>query len=130
MTRLPSLFAVPLLLAPLCAVPVGAAQAQPDAPPAIQRAFGNTILSTYPDGRTARLWLDPSGSYTAMGRRKDRSSGHWKISGDKLCLKQSHPFAPPFFKYCTAIPESDHWSAKAVTGEPIRVRLVPGRASS
>jgi len=93
----------------------------------IQKAFGNTIVSTYPDKRQAQLWLDPSGSYQAMGRRHDRSSGHWRIDGGKLCLKQDHPAALPFFRYCTPIPTQDHWTSKAVTGETIQVRLVKGR---
>lgn len=113
---------------PLLALMLSAADAAP--PAAIQKAFGNTIVSTYPDGRQAKLWLEPSGDYTAMGRRHDRSNGHWKISDGKLCLKQSHPFAPPFFRYCTPIPSSDEWTAKAVTGETIRVRLEPGRPTS
>ena len=40
----------------------------------VKIAFGNTIVSTYPDGRQAQLWLHPDGSYTAEGRRLDRSS--------------------------------------------------------
>jgi hypothetical protein len=31
------------------------------------------------------------------------------------------------FSYCTAVPDGASWSAKAVTGEPIRVKLVSGR---
>jgi hypothetical protein len=115
-------FFLPML--PVAALMLTAAESSP--PPEIQKAFGNTIVSTYPDGRTAELWLKPSGDYTAMGRRKDRSSGHWRVSGDKLCLRQSHPLAVPF-SYCTAIPSGESWSAKAVTGEPIQVRLVSGR---
>jgi hypothetical protein len=93
----------------------------------IQKAFGGTIVSTYPDHRQAKLWLDPSGSYQAMGRRGDRSRGTWRIKGDRLCLKQKHPAAPPFFRYCTAIPTQERWTSKAVTGEPIQVQLVRGR---
>ena len=96
-------------------------------PTKLEPAFGGTIVSTYPDGRTAELWLDRSGGYTAMGRRKDRSSGHWKVSGEKICLKQSRPFPAPF-SFCTPLPSGETWSAKAVTGEPIRVKLVRGRA--
>jgi hypothetical protein len=98
--------------------------------PSLEAAFGNTILSTYPDGRTAELWLQPGGDYTARGRRGDRSSGHWKVNGGKLCLKQSRPFPAPF-NYCTRIPSSDFrttWTARAVTGEKLRVRLVQGRS--
>jgi hypothetical protein len=97
------------------------------APPIIEKAFANTIVSTYPDNRKAELWLQPSGAYTAMGRRGDRSSGRWTIRGAKLCLKQAHPPTPPFFRYCTPIPSQDHWTTKAVTGETIQVRLVTGR---
>jgi hypothetical protein len=103
-----------------------AAAAEPASP--VQKAFGNTILSTYPDGRTGELWLQADGRYTAQGRRGDPSSGRWNLSGDKLCLKQSHPLAVPFH-FCTPLPSGGMnaaWSAKAVTGEAIQVRLLHG----
>ena len=90
-------------------------------------AFGSTIVSTYPDGRTAELYLHPDGSYAARGRRGDPSSGHWKAQNGQLCLHQSSPL--PFGSYCTPIPArglNHGWSAKAVTGEPIQVKLVRG----
>jgi hypothetical protein len=93
-------------------------------------AFKNTVVSTYPDGRTARLWLSSDGSYTAEGRRKDRSSGHWKVKGDKICLRQSHPATLPL-SYCTALPSGgvgSTWSAKSVFGDPLKVTLVAGRS--
>jgi hypothetical protein len=99
------------------------------AQPLVNEAFGNTIVSTYPDGRTGRLWLKADGTYTAQGRRHDPSSGHWKVSGAKLCLKQSKPMAVPI-RFCTPIPETGMghaWAAKAVTGEDIRVQMVKGR---
>ena len=93
-----------------------------DAPPALQKAFTGTIVSTYPDGRTAELWMNPSGDYTSMGRRHDRHSGHWSLKGDKVCFRRG------LFGYCTAIPTSgDSFTTKAITGETIQVRLVPGR---
>jgi len=105
------------------AVPCLAAEAT-----ALHATFGNTIVSTYPDGRKAELWLHPDGAYDAEGRKHDRSSGHWKIKGEKLCLKQSHPFAFPF-TYCTPMVQGAigaSWSGKAVTGEPIHIQLVRG----
>ncbi len=95
---------------------------------ALHETFGNTIVSTYPDGRKAELWLHPDGSYDAEGRKQDRSSGHWKVSGEKLCMKQSHPFSFPF-PYCTPLMPGvvgTSWSGKAVTGEEIRIQLVRG----
>lgn len=117
MSRILGLVALPAAFVLLCAA---------DAPPALQKAFGNTVVSTYPDGRTGELWLDPSGAYSAMGRRQDRSNGHWSVRGDKLCLKQSRPIPVPF-AYCTALPTDGAWTAKAVSGETIHVRLVKGR---
>lgn len=131
--RLPCLrFAVmkrsPILLAAASLVfvafcPISARAAAP-----IDRAFGNTILSTYPDGRQAELWLRPGGVYHAKGRRGDDSSGRWNVDGNRLCLSQRRPFPAPFH-FCTPIPErfDGAWSARAVTGEHIRVRLVHGR---
>ena len=91
-------------------------------PPQLQKAFAGTIVSTYPDGRTAELWMKPDGQFTSMGRRHDRHAGHWKLSGDTVCFKRG------FFGYCTAIPtDGNSFTTKAVTGETIQVRLEPGR---
>lgn len=91
----------------------------------LDRAFGNTVVSTYPDGRTALLWLKADGGYTAKGRRRTPSSGTWSLKGGKVCLKQIKPMRAPF-SYCTALPSGESWSAKAVTGEPIRVKIARG----
>lgn len=98
----------------------------------LETAFGSTIVSTYPDGRQAELWLKRDGTYESEGRRHDRSSGVWQIKGDdqhghKLCMKQRRPFPAPF-AFCTPTPErlDRPWTAKAYTGEQISVRLVRG----
>lgn len=114
-----------LLTFGLLAAPVAALAAGPSA---LERAFGNTVVSTYPDGRTGLLWLKKDGTYTAKGRRRTPSSGSWSLKADKVCLKQSKPAAVPF-RYCTALPSGASWKAKAVTGEPITVRIVKGVAS-
>ena len=91
-------------------------------------AFGNTIVSTYPDGRTAELWLQPGGLYTAEGRERDHSHGRWWVKDDRLCLKQAHPFAFGYV-YCTRLSQfstGSIWISKAVTGETIQITLVRG----
>jgi hypothetical protein len=108
----------------------GAGQAaEPDNRDAmLEQAFGSTIVSTYPDGRQAELWLQRDGTYAASGRRQDRSNGHWQIKGEKLCLKQQKPFGIPF-AYCTAVPADGldkTWTGKAPTGEPITIKVVRG----
>jgi hypothetical protein len=115
------------LAAGLLAVAI-AAPAPSMAAPDVGVAFGNTVVSTYPDGRTALLWLKADGSYTAIGRRKKPSSGRWSLKGAKICLKQVKPVPGPF-SYCTDAPNGaigTRWKAKAVTGEPITVTLVRG----
>ena len=91
---------------------------------AVKRAFGNTIVTTYPDGRHGYLWLKEDGSFTTMGRHKTQSTGKWRIKGDQVCLKRQHPPAP--FSYCTPAPQGDSWPAKAVTGEKLQAKLVKG----
>jgi len=103
-------------------------QAAPAAP-ALEPAFRNTIVSTYPDGRTARLWLEPGGTYRGQGRRGGNNSGVWRVRGDEICLSQRRPIPMPI-QYCTPIMQGGigtRWSAKAVTGEPIQVQLIAGR---
>ena len=113
--------AIAALLTPSTALAAVAADLRP--------AFANTIVSTYPDGRKAKLWLSSDGSYRAQGRRGKPSSGKWSLKGEKLCLKQQKPMAGPF-SYCTPIKRGDvgtNWIGKAVTGERIRIELVAGR---
>jgi hypothetical protein len=93
-----------------------------NAPSSLDMAFTSTIVSTYPDGRTAELWMSPSGTYISEGRRHDRHHGRWSVKGDKVCFKRG------IFGYCTPIPTGPgSFTTKAVTGERIQVRLVPGR---
>jgi hypothetical protein len=111
------------IAAALLALPLAA-----HAAPKIDAAFGNTIVSTYPDGRTGHLWIAKDGTYTSTGRRKTPSSGKWSVKGNQVCLKQKKPSAVPF-AYCTAAPDGGVgkvWTAKAVTGEKISVKLVRG----
>ena len=121
MPRLASLLLASLLLVAFLALPQGALATSP-----VERAFGSTIVSTYPDGRTGLLWLKRDGTYTAKGRRRTDSSGRWTLKGEDICLKQVKPMKAPF-SYCTRLPrDAGAWAAKAVTGEPIKVRIVRG----
>ncbi|HWE47530.1 MAG TPA: hypothetical protein VG407_16020 [Caulobacteraceae bacterium] len=97
--------------------------AAPAAAPTLDKAFQGTIISTYPDGRKAELWMRRDGTFTSEGRRHDRHTGTWSVRGAKVCFKRG------IFSYCTAVPTNDaEFTTKAVTGETIRVRLVPGRS--
>ena len=122
MPRLLLAFAAALLASSAAAAAVAAPTA------GVEPAFGNTIVSTYPDGRTSHLWLKPDGTYGYEGRRKTPSSGRWTIKGAKLCLKQTKPRSIPF-SHCSPIHAGGvgtAWAGKAPTGEAIKLKLVQG----
>jgi hypothetical protein len=107
----------------------GAAAAQDEAAQSpLAPAFGATIVSTHPDGRKARLWLHPDGTYAAESRAGKRSGGVWKLKGDKLCFRQRRPIWIPF-TYCKAVqPEAvgQPWRDVAVNGDKVTNEIVPG----
>jgi hypothetical protein len=116
-----------ILFYSLLAAPAFAATEKDLAP-----AFRNTIVSTYPSGRSAKLWLNRDGSYTGQGAKGGRTAGKWSIKGDDLCLRQTKPFGLPI-RYCTPIVKGGvgtRWSARSPKDEPLRNRLVAGRAGA
>ena len=117
---------LPLTFASLLALSAGAARADTQA--TVSKAFGNTIVLTYPDGRKGYTYLQADGSYTGEGRRKDPSAGHWRVKGEKLCFKQSKPLPVPF-SYCFAVPAEGvekGFTIKAPTGEMAKVTFAHG----
>src|SRR5689334_24742403 len=70
-----------LVLAALLAAPAAAAPS-----PNVSAAFGNTILTIDPDGRSRKIWLQPDGTWTGLSRRGLDLAGKWKVEGDKVCL--------------------------------------------
>jgi hypothetical protein len=104
-------------------------QAAPPTAADLAPAFGNTLLSTYPDGRTARMWLQAGGVYEGRGRRGGLSSGTWRVRDGQVCFSQRRPLPLPG-SFCTAIVPGgigNSWTARAMTGETIRVSLIAGR---
>jgi hypothetical protein len=119
-----------VLAAGLCCAGMAAVAAAPDASAQarLRIAFGNTVLDTFPDGRTSEAWLEPDGSYTGVGRTHIKSYGKWFVDGRKLCFRQAHPFVFGFI-YCTPIPDvrlGQAWRAKSPMGEDVTVKVVPG----
>jgi hypothetical protein len=68
-------------------VALGALNAQAAATADLQPAFGNTVVSTYPDGRSLQVWLHPDGSWEGQSRRGTALAGHWNVKGDKVCFR-------------------------------------------
>lgn len=119
-------FAAPVVLA----LPLAALAGMASATPPIEAAFGNTVVSTFPNGQTQHIWLDQDGAYTARGRRGQESGGRWSLKGAEICLQQRRPFPFPIV-YCTPVPPDAatvSWTSKALDGQPVRLKLVPGRS--
>lgn len=114
----------------LCAVPAFALGAQAAEPSQrVAAAFGNTVTSTYPDGRSQKIWMQPDGTWTGLSRRGLSLAGTWNLRGEKVCLRQRTPPTLPF-SYCTAFPADtrvgDVWPSKDFLGTAIQLRVVPG----
>ncbi len=90
-------------------------------------AFGNTIVSSYPDGTSQKIWLHPDGSWDGVSRKGVHLAGRWSLRADKVCLRQSRPPTLPI-SYCTAVPAAGNaqWAGRDVLGRPITLSLVKG----
>jgi len=125
-TLLRSLSSLPvaaLLLAPAAlAAPV--AEEAPIAP-----AFGNTVLATYPDGRTQKIWLHADGTWDGLSRSSAPLSGRWELRGAKVCMRQVRPPTLPI-SFCTPFPDHAQagvqWLSHDVAGRPIQLSLQKG----
>lgn len=95
----------------------------------VQPAFGNTVLSIYPDGRSQKIWMHPDGSWDGQSRRGTALAGRWSVKDGKVCMKQSRPPTLPL-AYCTAFPANTYvgvtWTSKDMAGAPIELKVVKG----
>jgi hypothetical protein len=117
-----------VLFAVLAAAPIGAQAA--DAPSAnVKAAFGNTLLTIDPDGRSRKIWLKPDGTWTGLSRRGLDLAGKWKVEGAKVCLTQSKPAL--FGSLCQIFPTDLDSGAvtKDPTGRTVRLKLVKGHVT-
>lgn len=100
----------------------------------VAAAFGNTVMSVYPDGRSQKIWLHPDGSWDGVGRNGVQLAGRWKLKDDKVCMKQSKPPTLPFMSYCTGFPSDARvgvvWTSRDVMGTPIKLTVVKGMAEA
>ena len=114
----------------LCLSGAPAAQPAEEEARGVSAAFGNTVLSVYPDGRTQVVWLSPDGTWSGITREKWRVRGRWRTKGDKVCLRQTNPMTIPV-KYCAPVPGDatigTTWNSKDLTGTPIEIRILEGR---
>jgi hypothetical protein len=119
---------IALLLAALLAAPL-AAQAADTRSVNVSAAFGNTVLTIDPDGRSRKIWLKPDGSWTGLSRRGLDLAGKWTLQGDKICLKQSKPRL--FGSLCERFPMKPgvRVATKDPAGKTVYLKLVKGHVT-
>jgi hypothetical protein len=126
MTRFTPLLLAAVLAAPLAAPSAAQAAAAPSAN--VKAAFGNTLLTIDPDGRSRKIWLQPDGSWTGLSRRGLDLAGKWTVKGDKVCLSQSKPRL--FGSMCETFPtEGAGEQAKDPNGTTVRLKVVKGHVT-
>lgn len=124
------LAALALATAPLMTVCAASPALAAEPSGKIASAFGNTVFSIYPDGRSQKIWLKEDGTWTGQSRRGNTLAGKWKAKGDKVCLKQTSP--PMFgFSFCQAFPDdpAKGIDAKDLGGTKIHLKLVKGHVT-
>jgi len=124
MNRTILLLSAAVIAGPLAAQAASSARSATSA--SVSAAFGNTLLTIDPDGRSRKIWLQPDGTWTGLSRRGLDLAGTWKTDGDKVCLSQSKPSLPG--KMCEKFPTDPEAGVetKDPTGKTIRLKLVKG----
>lgn len=92
-------------------------------------AFGNTVISRYPDGGWVKHWFNPDGSYSAQFSDGRRLAARWAVQGERVCLTNMRPnmLIP---RFCTTMIEADigdTWSSRDPLGRRVQNSLVRGR---
>ncbi len=95
----------------------------------MESAFGNTVVSRYPDGGWVKHWFNPDGTYRAEFSDGRRLSARWSIKGDRVCLTHMRPFmlVP---RFCTAMVDArigETWRSRDPLGRQVQNVLMAGR---
>jgi hypothetical protein len=115
-----------LIIAAVLALGLPALSAKAGPAAGAAAAFGNTVVTTDPDGRSRKIWLQPDGTWTGKSRRGLDLAGKWTERDDKVCLTQSKPRL--FGSMCERFPSDPKVGidAKDPTGKQVHLKLVKG----
>ena len=95
----------------------------------INAAFGNTVVSRYPDGGWVKHWFNPDGSYAAQFSDGRRLSARWSVRGERVCLSHIRP-SMLIPRVCTEMIDADigeTWQSRDPLGRRVQNVLVAGR---
>ncbi len=115
----------------LGALVLSAALAGPAAASAdMDEAFGNTVVSRYPDGGWVKHWFNRDGSYSAEFSDGRRLAARWRVEGQRVCLNGIRPAFMMISRFCSPIIEADlgqTWVSRDPLGRRVTNVLQPGR---
>ena len=119
-----------VLIALMLAAPLGAlASDRGRTAEAMQAAFGNTVVSHYPDGNWVKHWFDRDGAYRALFSDGRRLTARWAHEGDKVCLNEIRP-RMILSRFCTPLVDASvgqSWPGRDPLGRRVRNELIAGR---
>jgi hypothetical protein len=95
----------------------------------MSKAFGNTIISHYPNGQWVKHYFEPDGRYTSQFSDGRRLNARWTAESGKICLSGFRPrqILPRFCSRMVEADVGDTWQARDPLGRSIRNELVAGR---
>lgn len=113
----------------ICGLTIAAALTASPASADMSKAFGNTIVSHYPNGQWVRHYFEPDGRYSSHWSDGRRLNARWSVEGDKICLSNFSPrqLLPRFCSRIVQADIGDIWQARDPLGRSIRNELVAGR---
>ncbi|WP_298126567.1 hypothetical protein [Brevundimonas sp.] len=92
-------------------------------------AFGNTVITHYPDGGWVKHWFNPDNTYAAQFSDGRRISARWRVEGRNVCLTHIRP-SMLIPRFCSPLIEAqvgETWQARDPMGRRVRNTLVSGR---
>ncbi|WP_339913865.1 hypothetical protein [uncultured Brevundimonas sp.] len=119
------LFAIAIAIAMTVAGCLAASAAQAE----IDTAFGNTVVSRYPDGAWVKHWFNPDGTYQAHFSDGRELVARWTVDGDRVCLSQMRP-SMLLPRFCTPLIEAEvgeTWRSRDPLGRTVQNVLQAGR---
>ena len=95
----------------------------------INAAFGNTVLTRYPDGGWVKHWFNPDGTYAAQFSDGRRLSARWAVRGERVCLSNIRP-SMLIPRFCTTMIDAavgETWQSRDPLGRRVQNVLLEGR---
>lgn len=95
----------------------------------MSQAFGNTVVSHYPDGGWVKHFFEPDGRYSAVWSDGRKVSARWRQEGERVCLNEIRP-RMLIDRFCTSMVAAgvgSTWRSRDPIGRTVRNVLVAGR---